>query len=331
MTDREQAVELSPAARRLYARITRDEPVRPEDTAALRELADWRLVIVDPDRPERPIALDPQEAGRRRVDDELRDLAARAARIAAVPDLSDELSLHFERAKWRSGSSSEFLADAEQVAARLGEALDRAETEILTADPAGPGGRARDTDADTRARAALARGVSLRSLYGDSARDDACARDWAAAMSATGVRLRTLAAPFQRCVVVDRRQAFIADHVVDASPSQTAWHIMDRAVVAYVAETFEHAWRCADVWHGDPRRAVPPDGAGLTPRQREILTDTAAGVDQRITARRLNIGLRTLTKELGVLRTRWGAPTLAALAYQWALSPERTHTTHDRP
>ncbi|MFB9392327.1 hypothetical protein ACFPM3_19355 [Streptomyces coeruleoprunus] len=317
------AEELPAAARNLYARITRGEPVGPADAAALRDLVAWRLVIVDPDRPDRPIALDPQEAGRRRLDDELRDMAARAARIAAIPDLSDELSLHFERAKWRSGSSSEFLAGPEQVAARIGEAVGQAETEVLTAQPAGPRGRELQGDAMARDCGALARGVTLRTLYGDGARDDAAAREWATVMAARGMQFRTLVSPFQRCVVVDRRQAFIADHVVDSSPAQTAWHVMDRALVAFIAEGFEDAWRRADIWHGDPRRAAPADGAGLTRRQREILIDTAAGVDQRITARRLNIGLRTLTKELGVLRARWGVSTLAALAYQWALSPER--------
>ncbi len=256
------AAELSPTARRLYARITRDEPVRPEDTADLRELIAWRLVVVDPDHPERPIALDPQEAGRRRIDEELRDMAGRAAQIAAIPALSDELGLHFARARWRSGSSSEFLADGEQVAARVCEAVDRAEGEVLAADP--HGARAGPTPTPAAAPQ-LARGVALRALYGDSARDDAAARDRAAALSAAGARLRTLAASFQRCVVVDRRQAFIADHVVGAAPSQTAWHVTDRALVAYIAESFEDAWRRADVWYGDPRKALPADGDRLTP------------------------------------------------------------------
>ncbi|MFV2120627.1 TrmB family transcriptional regulator sugar-binding domain-containing protein [Streptomyces sp. Act-28] len=331
MTERDgpaqPAAPLSGAARALYARITRGEPVGPEDTGTLDELVEWRLVIVDPDRSSSPVALDPQEAGRRRLDDELRDMAARAARIAAIPGLSDELGLHFERAKWRSGSGSEFLAGREQVTARIGEAVDHAESEVLTALP---GGLACEevlgevTDRDSRA---LARGVRLRTLFGDGVRDDAAAREWATVMSARGTRFRTLLAPFQRCVVVDRRQAFISDHVVGGDPERTAWHVLDRAFVAFVAEGFEEAWRRADAWYGDPRRAVSADGAGgLTDRQREILIDTAAGVDQRITARRLNIGLRTLTKELAWLRARWGATTLAALAYQWALSPERRRT-----
>ncbi|GGU39031.1 hypothetical protein [Streptomyces lavendofoliae] len=318
---------LSAAAKALYAGITRGEPLGPADGPALRELLAWRLVTVDPDRPGAPIALDPQEAGRRRLDEGLRELAAGAARMAAVPDVADELALHFERAKWRSGAGSEFLAEPEQVGARIGEAVGGAETELLTAQPLGPRGADALEAADAREARALARGVSVRTLYRDGERDDPATRDRVTRLTARGARFRTLAGSFQSCVVVDRRQAFIPDHVVNSSPTHAAWHVMDRALVAFIAEGFEDAWRRADIWHGDPRRAAPAGGVGLTHRQREILIDTAAGIDQRITARRLNIGLRTLTKELGVLRARWGAPTLAALAYQWALSAERHRMT----
>ncbi|MDN3293234.1 hypothetical protein QWM81_04045 [Streptomyces ficellus] len=323
--------ELSAAAKALYARITRGGRTGPADDAPLRELLAWRLVTVDPDLPEAPIALDPQEAGRRRLDEGLRELATRAARMAEVPGVADELALHFERAKWRSGSGSEFLAEPEQVGARIAEAAGRAETELLTAQPMGPRGGEALEAALTRDARALARGVSVRTLYRDGERDDPATRDWVTRMTAKGAQFRTLAAPFQSCVVVDRRQAFIPDHVVNSSPTHAAWHVMDRALVAFIAEGFEDAWRRADIWHGDPRRAVPGGGGGLTRRQREILIDTAAGIDQRITARRLNIGLRTLTKELGVLRARWGVSTLAALSYQWALSAERRQMTDEAP
>ncbi|WP_031080583.1 helix-turn-helix transcriptional regulator [Streptomyces sp. NRRL S-118] len=323
---------LSAAARALYARITRGEPAGHADGAALDELVDWHLVAVDPDGARAPIALDPQEAGRRRLDDELRDMAARAARTAAIPALADELGVHFERAKWRSGSSSEFLAEPEQVDARIGEAVGGAETELWTARPRRP--RSPELIESTMAHEAeaLARGVHVRTLCHDSERDDPRTRAWVTAMTAQGGRFRTLAAPFQQCVVVDRRQAFIPDHVVNSSPSHAAWHVVDRALVAYIAEGFAEAWRRADIWHGDPEPGRPDDGgSGLTRRQREILMDTAAGIDQRITARRLGIGLRTLSKELGDLRARWGVSTLAALSYQWALSAERQQPHHDDP
>ncbi|MEU0272732.1 hypothetical protein [Streptomyces sp. NPDC006307] len=333
---------LSAAARELYARVTRGERVEDADADALRELTDWRLVALDPEGARAPIALDPQEAGRRLLDDELRALAVRAARMAEIPGLADELGVHFERAKWRSGASSEFLAEPEEVDARIGQAVSRAETELLIARPCGPHSPELVESTMAREAGALARGVRVHTLYHDSERDDPASRGWVTAMTAKGARFRTLAAPFQQCVVVDRRQAFIPDHVDNYSPGHAAWHVGDRALVAFLAEGFTDAWRRADVWHGDPGGAegerpcgsggaggTAGAGGGLTRRQREILNDTAAGIDQRITARRLGIGLRTLSKELGHLRDRWGVPTLAALAYQWALSAERRGTGRD--
>ncbi|MEU7281688.1 hypothetical protein AB0A69_23375 [Streptomyces sp. NPDC045431] len=326
------ATVLSAAARELYARVTRGERVEEADADALRELTDWRLVAVDPEGARAPIALDPQEAGRRLLDDELRAMALRAARMAEIPGLADDLGVHFERAKWRSGSSSEFLAEPEQMDARIAQAIGRAETELLIARPCGPHSPELVESTMACESVALARGVRVHTLYHDSERDDPATRGWVTAMTAKGARFRTLAAPFQQCVVVDRRQAFIPDHVDNCSPSHAAWHVGDRALVAFLAEGFTDAWRRADVWHGDPGGADAEDGGtggGLTPRQREILNDTAAGIDQRITARRLGIGLRTLSKELGHLRDRWGVPTLAALAYQWALSDERRRTCRE--
>ncbi|MCS0636768.1 hypothetical protein NX801_14080 [Streptomyces sp. LP05-1] len=318
--------ELSAEARELYVRIARGVPAGPADGAALGELERWRLVRTSPDAPDRPVALDPRQAVRLRLDEQLRELTARAAGVAATPAVGDELSPHFERARWRSGGGSEFLAGAEEVGARICQAVEQAEHEVLAAEPDRPGPAGRGAE---REALALARGVPVRVLRADSARDDPAARAWVAAMTARGVRVRTLGAPFQRCVVIDRRQAFVPDHVGGAGPARAAWHVLDRALVAFIAEGFENAWERGEVWHGEPARTAPAGSGGLTRRQREILTDTAAGVDQRLTARRLDIGLRTLTKELSVLRARWGAPTLAALAYQWALSPERRPAAPD--
>ncbi|MEU6487462.1 hypothetical protein [Streptomyces sp. NPDC046887] len=308
---------LSPAARELYARVTRGEPASPGDEPALAELGSWHLVTAGPRLPGAPVAHDPATAVRRRLDEGLRELSARAAGLAALSEVAEALAPHFARTAWRSGSGSEFLAEPGQVAARVAEVAAGAETELLTAAPAGPGDPWAVHGPGTRA---AERGLVVRALYRDGDREAPATRGHAAALTARGGRVRTLAAPFQGCLVVDRRQAFIPD-LVGASPACTAWQVADRALVAFIAEGFEDAWRRADVWDGDGGR--PPERAGLTRRQREILSDTAAGVDQRITARRLGIGLRTLTKELGVLRARWGVPTLAALAYQWALSAER--------
>ncbi|MFD7167029.1 phospholipase D-like domain-containing protein [Streptomyces violascens] len=325
---------LSPEAVDVYGRVTRHEHIDPErDARALAELAEWGLVSTDQRLPHLPIALDPQEAGRRRLDDELRRMAAKAALAARIPQITDELSLHFERAKWRSGRGSEFLGEPELVDARIEQAVGRARAELLTAQPCGPRTEAQLAAVEERDRAALARGVHIRGLYLDTTRDDAVTRAYVSAMTGRGAQFRTQITQFQRCVVIDRRQAFISDHVVNSAPGDASWHVRDRAVVAFIAEVFEECWRRADPWNGDPHsggpRSAGSGGTRTTLLQREILRDMARGIEQRLTAQRLGIGLRSLSKEVQTLRELFGASTLQELTYQWALSDERL--IDDRP
>jgi sugar-specific transcriptional regulator TrmB len=314
---------LSPEARELYGRIARREEVTDADSQVVEELRSRHLVGVDPGQPDLLVALDPQEAGRRYLHAGLQDLAARAARMADIPDAVDELVVHYERARCRSGAGSEFLADAREVNAQIEVALSRATCELLTAQPGGDRSRKLLDIAVDRDSRALAAGVSVRTLYRDTVRDDPVTREWATVMTRKGAQFRTMAAPFRTCIIIDRREAFISDHVADRVPAHSAWHVMDRAMVGFVAEVFEDSWRRADIWNGDPRTLDPSTQTRTTPHQREILRDTAAGIEQRVTANRLGISVRKLSGEIGKLREMWGVATLAELTYQWALSPER--------
>jgi sugar-specific transcriptional regulator TrmB len=317
----------------LYKAITRQEPVTKANKAHLEELVAWGVVGFDPERPHMPVALDPQQAAQRRIAAELEEAAARVARMSAIPALADELSREFERAQWRAGGGSEFLDDPATVNARLDDVVGRAESEILAAQPGGPRTRElleRAVDRDTQA---LERGVTLRTLYRDKVRDDAVTSEFARTMSARGAAYRTLVSPYERCIVVDRRHAFISDHVVEGAPPHAAWYITDRAMVAFVAAVFDEAWRRASPWHGELRsrrtlEAVDtvsgPDAGVRTARlDREILRDMAAGTPQTVTARRLGMSPRKLTDEITRLKGLYGVQTLHELTYQFALSPDR--------
>lgn len=238
--------------------------------------------------------------------------------------LADDLTLHFEQSGWRSRRGAEYLSEPGVVNARIGDALGAAQEELLTAQPGGPRNRELLQIAVDRDSKALERGVSVRTLYLDSVRDDAVTREWATTMTGLGAHFRTLVRPFQRCVIVDRKQAFISNYFVKDAPAHAAWHVMDRAMVAWIAEVYEESWRRAEVWHGQARTAVEGSAGTRTTRvQREILRDMAGGVEQRITAQRIGMSLRKLTDEIGQLRTLWGVSTLAELTYRWALSPDR--------
>jgi hypothetical protein len=329
----------SKAAVELYKRIARGEPTHPDDAGALEELVAWGLVAVSTDQPGGqsgvPVILDPMPAARRRRDEAL-DLWVRAAQdLRDIPLFAEELAVEFERSKWWRGPGSEFLPDPETVNARIEAALRGARSELLTAQPGGPRTEEQMHKARALTGGLVERGVTIRSLYRDTVRDDATTRRYARDLTGWGVQFRTLIGPFQRCVIIDRAQAFISDYAVAGAQPHSARHVKDRGVVGFIAEVFEQEWRRAEPWVGEGR---PSDDGGegggaplrTTQLQREILLDAEHGVLQGATAARLGISPRRLSQEVSYLREAWGAPTLAALVAKWVRSPDRALVDEDR-
>lgn len=320
---------LSVQARGLYGRIARREIARreqvaPGDGQALEDLKVWLLVTEDPTVPGMLVVLDPQEAGRRRLDREMQTLARAADRAGGIPAVADELSVAFARSQRMSdGQASEFLTDPALVNARIADALQHATSELLTAQPGGPRTAEQVRIAEARDGAALTRGVSIRSLYRGTVLEDPVTAGYVSLMSGRGAQFRTMTGPFERCVIIDRKMAFITDHVSPDSPPHVAWLVRDRAAVAFIATVYEDMWRRSEIWHGDQRLDAGPVGQRTTQLQREILRDAAVGRDQNQIASRLGVSERTVNGELCKLKRVWGVTSLPELTYQWALSPDR--------
>lgn len=322
---------LSPAAQRVYGMLSRGEVVDPViHGPELNELLAWNLVAYAVDAPGVPVIQSPLDAARRRLDVQMRQMAVQFEELAAIPALGDMLAQDYQRAQWRSGPGSEFLADPEVVNARLDHVVGSAEREILAAQPGGPRTRELLERAVRRDTEAVGRGVTKRTLYRDCVRDDIVTAEGARIMSARGAEYRTQISPFERCIVVDRREAFISDHVDPTAPAHAAWHVTDRAMVAFVAVVFDQAWQRASPWHGQLRSAAgrqsPVRAVGevrTTEIQREILCDMVSGITQAATAGRLGISVRTLQRELDQVREMSGASSPAELGYWWALCPDR--------
>lgn len=325
---------LSPEDVRVFAQIASGEQVGDGDAASVARLAAWGYVVFDPQRENRPVALDPREVSRRRLDAELREAAARVARMSMLPSLTDEMAQRFERAQWRSSGEAEFIDDPAVVNARLDDAVGGAEREILAAQPRGPMTQANVDGAVARDTAALERGVALRTLYRATVRDHPMTAEYARMMAnrseGRSAEYRTLVGPFERCIIVDRRVAFISNYSVEGAPQHAAWQITCRATVGYIAAEFEGKWRRADPWHGELRGRSPvvdmvsgPDGVRTTCRQREILRDMVDGRDQRATAVRLGVSVRTVSEEIAALRDLFDARSREQLVWKFAFSPDR--------
>lgn len=321
---------LSPGAVDVFKLITHGDPIPGDAAEAVAELVRWGFVVLDAEHG-RPVALDPRAVARRRLVDMLTENAARIAHMAELPTVTDELAQHFEGAQWRAGGGSEYLDDPAVVNARLDDVVGAAEWEILSAQPDGPRDEVQLNRSSARDSQALGRGVVKRTLYRATVRDNAVTARYA---RQTGNRpvgrsaeFRTLVGSFERCIIVDRKTAFISNHLVDDAPAHSAWQVTDRAMVAYIAAEFEAKWDRADPWHGELRGrqgdTIGSDGVRTTRRQREIMRELVADRDQKAIASRLGIGLRTVAAEVNELKALLGASSVPGLTYRWALSPDR--------
>lgn len=325
---------LSANAVTAYELISSGREVPEELAGAVEELVRWGFVVLDGGCKNRPVTLDPRLVAQRRMEEMLKQNADRIARMRELPAVADQMAQVYERTQSRTGGGSEYIDDAAVVNARLDDVVASAEFEILSAQPGEARSRGqleRSLDRDT---AALDRGVAKRTLYRAVARDSACTAEYVRAMTGreTGRRpeYRTVPGPFERCIVVDRRVAFISNYVVADAPEHAAWQITDRAMVAYIVAQFEAEWRRADPWHGELRgREQTVDtitgaaGERTTRRQREIMRDLAGGLDQRAIAARLGVSERTVAGEITALKDAFDARSQAELGFKWASSVDR--------
>jgi DNA-binding CsgD family transcriptional regulator len=319
---------------RVFALIAAGERLDGAHQDSVARLAEWGYVVFDEDHGNRPVALNPEEVGRRRMDAAIREAAARVQWMSQLPALTDEMNVHFQRAQWRSGGDNEYLDDPAVVNARLDDLVGGAEREILAAQPRGPMTQANVDGAVTRDTAALERGVQLRTLYRATVREHPMTAQYARTMSnrpaGKSAEYRTLVGPFRRCIVIDRKVAFIDNYLVEGAPEHAAWQINCRATVAYIVEEFEDKWRRGNPWMGELRGRgltveTAPEMAGVrtSRRQREIMRDLVEGRDQRAVATRLGISVRTVSEEIATLKELFNAQSQMQLASKWQWSPDR--------
>ncbi|MCU7823789.1 LuxR family transcriptional regulator [Kitasatospora sp. DSM 101779] len=169
-----------------------------------------------------------------------------------------------------------------------------------------------------RARAFLARGAALRTVYHPGARLDEATADYAAELTELGARFRILAEPFTRMLIFDRRIAVLPA----AADNSSAAFVEDPAVVGYLVGVFERDWERAErvQW-----RTAPQDGNGL-PVHEQVGRLLAQGLTQRTVASRLGLGERTVAAHIARLRELYGAETLFQLGWQM-----RADAAEDRP
>lgn len=281
---------------------------RPPAGYPVDRLIDLRLVDADPYAPGSYIPHDPRAAVQGLTTAVLGDLKHLLQRVSQIPAM-ENLAQHFDPHRLYGGPGSEYLATATQMNARLGEVGTAAATEFCSIQPGEPA----DRDPDIlrlgvdRTRAALQRGVAVRSIYHRSAHDHGQTREFVDAMLVDGARVRASTLPGPRMVIIDARHLFIDNHVIEGAEGNSGWHVFDRAAVMWARAVFELFWDHATRWRHLCRT---PGSTPLSERQWRILRELDAGYAAQQVGPRIGLSRRAVDKELAAVREALGVATM---------------------
>lgn len=206
--------------------------------------ADGTLVPVSPDmaidalvgsRREQVFALEAELLHKRR------ELSERQAEVAAF-------AVAYQRGRLGQGESSliEVLEDARAVRALLGMMINECKSEVLACQPGGPRPEQALTDSLPRDLSILARGVSLRSLYQQTARFDPVTIRYVTTVTEAGSQIRTAIELPPRMILIDRMIAFLP---VQGIPGG-AIVVRDESTVQFIRAVFDLVWSTAQPFVG---------------------------------------------------------------------------------
>jgi DNA-binding NarL/FixJ family response regulator len=192
----------------------------------------------------------------------------------------------------------------------LESAVDDAESELLTAQPAGARRAVILQQAVDRDLRALERGVSMRTLYQHTARRSKATRDHVERILEQGAKVRTLDEFFNRLIPGGAPDVAVAIH--------------DPSLVSYLVDVFERSWERASEY--DERGASDSDIAAevrqLTVR---MLTE---GHSDPASAKRVGVSTRTYASYVAALKEEYGVETRFQLGY--AMGTRDTESTPEK-
>ncbi|TLQ46318.1 helix-turn-helix domain-containing protein [Streptomyces marianii] len=154
----------------------------------------------------------------------------------------------------------------------------------------------------------LERGIALRTIYMESARNRPHQAAWAAAVTEAGGEVRTLSRPFLRMVIIDGTFVLLSNYLDRAPSGEPSRHaavlVTHSEMTAFLLEVYRMQWREAEPWLSGHDRKLPE--TAITQRQREIMKGLEANMTHAAIARQLDLGERTVRDEIKYLRDLYG-------------------------
>ncbi len=267
----------------------------------LDELAGLMLVRASSEHPGQMRAVTPEIGLADMLAREEAELAARQAQLAVSRAAVTRLVT--ERADARpTGAQGERLWGMDAVQDRLERMGRAATTEVLGVHP-GASQRPEDLAAGRRGNIdALARGVTIKSLYQDTTRNDPHTTAYAHWLVSQGSEVRTAPVLPQRLVIVDRSQALVP--IDPADTRKGALYVTEPGLLAALVGLYEQAWATA-VPLGAIRTEDP--ATGLSDTERELLRLLGSGLTDETAGQRLGMSTRTVRRHMAAILERLNA------------------------
>ncbi|MER5639947.1 LuxR C-terminal-related transcriptional regulator [Kitasatospora sp. NPDC002227] len=265
----------------------------------LDELAGLMLVRASNERPGTLCAVAPEIGLADVLARQEAELAARQAQLAASRAAVTQLVA--ERATSRP-AMGERLWGMDAIQHRIELLARRMTSECLGVHP-GASHRPEDLAAARAADAEpLARGVSMRTLYQDTTRNDPHTTAHAHWLLSQGSEVRTAPVLPHRLVIFDRAQAIVP---IDPADSRVgALHVTEPGIVAALVDLFEQAWSTA-VPLGAAQEQDP--ATGLSATERELLRLLGGGLTDETAGVRLGMSVRTVRRHMASIMERLNA------------------------
>ncbi|WP_331735258.1 LuxR C-terminal-related transcriptional regulator (plasmid) [Streptomyces sp. NBC_00597] len=277
----------------------------PESTVrgCLDQLADLQLLRSSRDDPGALRAVSPErglELILRRQEDELlrRQQELALGKAAAARALAEYASLHPDA----TAGATERLVGLDAIQAKLEVLAEALTRECLSVMPGAAQSQSSLDASRPLDEEAMGRGVSILTLYQDSARNDPATYAYARWMTEQGGMVRTCPVLPPRLLVFDREVAIVP---IDPSNSRLgALCTREPGIVASLVALFDQTWHTAV-----PLGTAQPQGThtGLTPSEQELLRLLAAGMTDENAGKRLGISLRTVRRQMATLMERLNA------------------------
>ncbi len=194
----------------------------------------------------------------------------------------------------------------------LEAAVDDAESELLTAQPAGARRAVVLEQAVERDMRTIERGVLMRTLYQHTARRSKATRDHVDLMLAHGAQVRTLDEFFNRLIVIDRRLA-----IVPGESPEVAVAVRDKNLVSYLADIFDRSWERAREYNERGTASDSDIAAEVRQLTVRMLTE---GHSDPASAKRVGVSTRTYASYVAALKEEYGVETRFQLGYAMGVS-----------